>query len=485
MNPKLKELQERVIALKGQLEAPGADIAAISKSMADAQAEFNTLAEAEKTAQAVAKTLAEIAADNEPDHSGTHAAHTPAPVAKTGGVTTDLGNPAHLLKFQTDVIKAWAGGHNDKTPFSMGRLTDKHINAFNGMVLSEKQITLPKFMTDLMLGCDDTGRQFTKETSKQYRDTLREVTKALSTADTTGYSTDSGVGDMIPSNFFGELQEEPLNFCNLVEKSRRFPCTNGNITIPVVDYSAGPFGGVAVGTMATEITAPTATSPYFKTVTLNAKPHGALVQVSLRAIRNSGIDVVGMLTNYLRGAALYRMSKEFMAGTGESNLMAQGVVGATGVNVPVRVTVNQIVKTDLLSCIYAVNERLRTNAQFIIADAGIKYLEAIDRATADARPLFSEDPSKTMYPKLLGYAWESQNFDNLSNTSNLATLGTVGDCIFGNWQNYGYGVEQDITLTRSDDFAFSTGLATFRLELAFSGAPIHARAFATLKATTT
>ncbi|HPS03082.1 MAG TPA: phage major capsid protein, partial [Candidatus Sumerlaeota bacterium] len=409
MNPKLKELQDQVATLTKQLEAPGADIEAISKSISTAQTQFKMIAEAEKASQDIAKTMQTITADNTPATQNIHVAFQPEhnPNREVTKTTTDLGNETHRFAIEASVLRGFFGADRDH-PFQLRNVTEKGLNVMGNRIRSEKSIALPGYFSDLIAGQTPDGAPVSKQTIRGMDDTLREVSKAVTSADTTGYSTDSGAGNLRPNGFIPELQELPVTFADLVPKCTRFPAAGGNCIIPMNDYSAGRFAGVKAGTMATEITQPTATTPYFTTRTLHTQPHGAFAQVSNYAIKRSGVDIIGVLTNSLRNAARYRMSKEIMAGTGESNLMAAGVVGYSGVTTPVRVTANQVVRADLIKVIGTMPKRLRDGAEFLIADAVDLYLQGIVKGTADATPLYTESVQTSLVSRLSGYPWESQ-----------------------------------------------------------------------------
>ena len=63
---------------------------------------------------------------------------------------------------------------------------------------------------------------------------------------------------------------------------------------------------------------------------------------------------------------------------------------------------------------------------------------------------------------------------------NGAALGQRGDVIYGNWMNYGVAIDNDITIDRSDHFAFDTGLITFRMHSYIGGQALGPDAFSVL-----
>lgn len=260
-------------------------------------------------------------------------------------------------------------------------------------------------------------------------------------------------GNTVPTDFLNRLYD----FLEVFSGMRRTGATilttssGASLQIPKV-ASHGTAAIVGEGSALAEA------DPTFGQVTLLDWKYGELLQLSNELLTDTGVDVLGFVAKDM-GRALGRITDtDYFSGTGSSK--PQGVVGqyATGVTCQASAT-GLPSYTNLVDHVYNINEEYRANgAKWLFRDQTVGKLRTILDTTG--RPIWSPgvvtagmtDGTPDM---LLGYPIVTDpNFSAMS--SNIA-IGAFGD--FSGFYIRDVG---SIRVERSDDFAFSSDLVTFR-----------------------
>lgn len=274
----------------------------------------------------------------------------------------------------------------------------------------------------------------------------REVRDLLKVASASG-------GYTVPTDFLNKLYD----FLEVYSGMRRTGATiittasGASLQIPKV-ASHGTAAIVGEGSALAENDAT------FGQVTLLDWKYGELLQLSNELLTDTGVDVLGFVAKDM-GRALGRVTDTaYFSGTGSSQ--PQGVIGqyATGVTGQASAT-GLPSYTNLVDTVYSVNELYRMNgAKWLFRDQTVGKLRTILDTTG--RPIWSPGVvtagmTDGTPDTLMGYPIVTDpNFSAMS--SNIA-IGAFGD--FSGFYIRDVG---SIRVERSDDFAFSSDLVTFR-----------------------
>jgi HK97 family phage major capsid protein len=328
----------------------------------------------------------------------------------------------------------------------------------------------------------DEDRNRLIPTGKSHRDALsktksknfgarlpRTFAKVMLSTDTTEYSTDSGTGVLRDDPLIAQLLQMPVAMPNLFQLCRKIVTTAGRATIPVLDQpNGGNFGGVAHTWKASEGLTKGETFPYFTDFNITTDELSSWTEMNLTAISRSVIDLTAEVVRLLRDAAHYEWSRVILNGSGTNQ--PTGIVDYSGINSVTRNAAGAVSWVDLVGLIYAVSQGNRQGSQFVLDDSVEQDL--MGQEDADGKPLFTASVASTIVAKLAG-----RNYIAHEHTP---ALGTAGDIVFGNWNQYMFAIEEDITIARSDEAEFKKGNVVFRMISFVGGKPIQPTAFAQL-----
>lgn len=450
------------LADKLQAESDGAKAADIRKNIDAKRAAFAQVREELDLARDLQRTQAYVAqakAEAAPDMAGKNL------------------NPANppASQGQADVVSDKDSDARAKTGFFLTYCA-KGMNALAGRA-AEAILAGPRFS-----GVDASGLlvQVPAQISNRLINTVGA--KTMLSTDSTGYSTDSGSANLRPlTQWMPELIREPVYESMILDRVRRIPAGNGKISYPKLDSTAGPYGGVQFTWKATEGLDKGETEPAFALWESTTTELSGWTAVSEANLRRSQIDLEGLLTEIFRGACRYEWSSKIVHGTGTNQPM--GILADTSVNGVTRQSAGTVEYKDLVSLAYAVKKGLRTGAMFYVEDSAEHELQ--DQVDSLGRPLFTPTVADGIRDRLIGYPYDVHNFVDMSGAGvneALVDVGELGDVFFGNPIFYGFGVEQDMAIARSEHAEFKKGLIVFRLICFVGGKPLIPAAFSRLKA---
>jgi len=228
-----------------------------------------------------------------------------------------------------------------------------------------------------------------------------------------------------------------------------------NLQIPsLAQYSTAAITG--------EGTAIAESDPIFGSfITLGAYKFSFLVQLSTELIEDSGVDILSFLANEVGNELGFRVNSSLTVGTGTNQpkgLMACTTLGVTG-----STAVSGVFTADnLIDLVYSVDTAGRrlpgTGFQMNAASIG-KMRKLKDTAGNYVfQPALSADANDL----LLGYPV----FENPAIVDTGVGAKSVA---FGHLPSYFVRQVGGVKLDRSDDFAFSAGLVTFRATMRVDG----------------
>lgn len=263
--------------------------------------------------------------------------------------------------------------------------------------------------------------------------------------------------ELVPQGFYDVLQRKleyagPMTMEDVVTVLRT---ESGNdIKVPVESSRSAATATAEAATFAES-------DPQFTTLTLRAHKYGALVQVSAELLNESGIDLVGYLTDQFAVAIGTAVNYALTLGGGTTE--PAGIVPGAGAGKTGSTAVaGAFSANDLIDLAHAVDSAYarRPKAGFMLNRASLGAV----RKLQDGGGNYIYNPVISGPDQLLGFPI----FEN----PDMAAIGTgVKSVLFGDFGAYhtrivGTGVE----VARSDDFAFANDLVTFRATIRLDGA---------------
>ncbi len=263
----------------------------------------------------------------------------------------------------------------------------------------------------------------------------------------------SSTGSPVPTSFYDQVLLLARFVGPMLETSTILNTAGGeNLQIPsLATYSSGTAfaESVAIGE----------SDPEFNNfVTLSAYKYSFLTQVSRELVEDAGVDILGFLAQQVGNAMGYSVNEALTIGTG--TIQPNGIVtraGSAVTGTSLNPTADNLI--DLVYSIDTAGRRLpgtgfQMNSSSIanvrkLKDGAGQYLFA-PSLSADARDL------------LLGYPI-------FENPSMATAASAVKPVIFGHLPSYYVRQVGGLKLDRSDDFAFSNDLVTFRATFRVDG----------------
>jgi HK97 family phage major capsid protein len=260
-------------------------------------------------------------------------------------------------------------------------------------------------------------------------------------------------GSPVPTSFYDQVLLLARFVGPMLETSTILNTAGGeNLQIPsLATYSSGTAfaESIAIGE----------SDPTFNNfVTLSAYKYSFLTQVSRELVEDAGVDILGFLAQQVGNAMGYSVNEALTIGTG--TVQPNGIVtraGSAVTGTSLNPTADNLI--DLVYSIDTAGRRLpgtgfQMNSSSIanvrkLKDGAGQYLFA-PSLSADARDL------------LLGYPI-------FENPSMATAASAVKPVIFGHLPSYYVRQVGGLKLDRSDDFAFSSDLVTFRATFRVDG----------------
>jgi HK97 family phage major capsid protein len=195
-------------------------------------------------------------------------------------------------------------------------------------------------------------------------------------------------------------------------------------------------------------------------VTLNAWKYGVLTQVSNELLADSGVDILGFVAEDTARAIARVTDTDYVTGSGSSK--PKGIISTQPVGATAQTGSTGIPSVgNIIDLVYSVNPIARQGAQFFTLDTNVAKIRKI--LDTDGRPVWQPSVEVGSPDNLLGYP--------IVEDPNVAAFGTAGGTAiaFGNFRGYYIRDVGSLRFERSDEFAFSSDLVTFRTVLRTDG----------------
>jgi HK97 family phage major capsid protein len=324
-----------------------------------------------------------------------------------------------------------------KTISEMKETTEREERAMEAMRGFENQVR-PVETAKVSSTDEDALRSLAKGEIRSYE--FRDVTK-------------SSTGAPVPTSFYNQVLLLARTVGPMLETSTVLNTASGeNLQIPsLATYSVGSVTseGSTIGE---------SDNTFNSFVTLGAYKYSFLTQVSRELVEDSGVDILGFIAQNVGNSLGFNVNAALTTGTG--TVQPFGIVNRAGSGVTgtaIAATADNII--DLVYSVDTAGRRLpgtgfQMNANSI---AGVRKLK--DNA---GQYLFAPSLSADANDMLLGYPI----FENPA----MANAGSAAkSIIFGHLPSYYVRSVGGIKLDRSDDFAFSDDLVTFRATFRVDG----------------
>ena len=309
---------------------------------------------------------------------------------------------------------------------------------------------------EAMRGMENQARPV-EELAKEKNDA--DAIRALARGEIRSYNfekrdiTKGSTGSPVPTSFYDQVILLARTVGPMLETSTILNTASGeNLQIPSLStYS--------VGTVTTEGNAIAESDPVFNSFrTLSAYKYSFLTQVSRELVEDAGIDILSFLAVQTGNALGFAINEGLTTGTG--TVQPNGIVTRAGsalTGTSLNPTADNLI--DLVYSVDTVGRRLpgtgfQMNATSI---ANVRKLK-----DGQGQFLFTPALSADTNDLLLGYSI-------FENPAMATAASAVKPVIFGNLPSYYVRSVGGIKLDRSDDFAFSNDLITFRATARYDG----------------
>jgi HK97 family phage major capsid protein len=192
----------------------------------------------------------------------------------------------------------------------------------------------------------------------------------------------------------------------------------------------------------------------FGQATLNAWKYGVLTQVSNELLTDTGIDMLGFIARDTAQAIARITDTDYVTGSGSSK--PKGIISTQAVGATAQTASTGVPSYgNLVDLVYSVNPQARAlGAYWFTLDTNAAKIRRITDTTG--RPLWEPTLTAGEPDRLLGYPMVLD--------PNVAAFATAGGThmAFGNFSSYYIRDVASVRFERSDDFAFSSDLVTFR-----------------------
>jgi HK97 family phage major capsid protein len=263
----------------------------------------------------------------------------------------------------------------------------------------------------------------------------------------------SSTGSPVPTSFYDRIIMLARYVGGPLETSTIINTAGGeNLQIPSqATYSSGTAfaEGSAIGE----------SDPTFNSfVTLGAYKYSFLTQISRELVEDAGVDILGFLAEQTGNALGYSVNTALTTGTG--TVQPTGIVTAAGSGVAgtsLNPTADNLI--DLVYSIDTAGRRL-PGAGFMMNSASIANVRKLKDGAGQY--LFSPSLGADQRDLLLG-------FPIFENPAMASAASAAKPVLFGHLPSYMVRQVGGIKLDRSDDFAFSNDLITFRATFRVDG----------------
>ena len=266
----------------------------------------------------------------------------------------------------------------------------------------------------------------------------------------------SSTGAPVPTSFYDNVVLLARKIGPLLETSTIINTAGGeNLQIPSVS-------AYSTGTVSSEAAAIGESDPTFNAFkTLSAYKYSFLTQISREMVEDAGVDILGFLSQNVGNALGFAVNGALTTGTGTTQ--PTGIVTAAGSGITGSTAVSGAFTADnLIDLVYSVDTvgRQLPGTGFMMNAKSIGAVRKLKDTAGNY--VFSPALSADKRDLILGY----EVYENPGMADPATSAKSV---VFGHLPSYFVRTVGGIKLDRSDDFAFSQDLISFRATMRVDG----------------
>ena len=259
----------------------------------------------------------------------------------------------------------------------------------------------------------------------------------------------TGGGNTVPTSFVNSLREHIIENSGVLSAGPTVLNTTGGETIEVPTTTA-----FTTGTLEGEGDAIAESDPAFAKRSLGAYKYGAVIQVSRELIDDTGVDLLGFIARQAGRGIGNSLGAALVTGTGSSQ--PAGVVTGSTEGVEGADSAAGVFTADnLIDLYFSVigGYRASTSAAWLMDDTTL----------AAVRKLKDQNDQYLWVPGLSQSAGDTILSKPVYTDPNVADVAaTAKSVVFGDFSAYYVRLAGGVRFERSDDFAFTNDLVTFK-----------------------
>jgi HK97 family phage major capsid protein len=287
-----------------------------------------------------------------------------------------------------------------------------------------------------------------------------DVIRSMARGETRGYTFEqrdvvkTSTGSPVPTSFYNQVIEQARLVGPMLETSTTLRTAGGeNLQIPSQ-------AGWSTAAITGEGTAIAESDPTFNSfITLGAYKYSFLVQLSRELIEDSGVDILAFLATQTGNALGFKVNNDLTVGTGSAQ--PNGIVTAASSAVTGTASGPTFTADNLIDLAYSLDGSARrlpgVGWMMNTASLGVVRKLKDNNGAYIFSPALADGNDRVLsYPV----------YENPAMASNASATKSV---IFGHLPSYYVRMAGGLRLDRSDDFAFSADLVTFRASMRVDG----------------
>ena len=306
----------------------------------------------------------------------------------------------------------------------------------------------------------------TREISGQVRPTAKavstdaDVLRSMARGETRSFTfeqrdvTKASTGAPVPTSFYDQVIAQARLVGPMLDTSTVLRTAGGeNLQIPSQ-------AGWSTAAITAEGSAISESDPTFNSfITLGAYKYSFLVQLSRELIEDSGVDILSFLATQTGNAIGFAVNNALTVGTGTTQ--PKGVVAAAGSGVLGTVAGGLFTADNLIDLAYSLDGAARRLP-------GVGWM--MNTASLGAVRKLKDTAGYYIFsPALADGNDQVLNFPVYENPAMASQASAAKSVLFGHLPSYYVRMAGGLRLDRSDDFAFSADLVTFRATMRVDG----------------
>lgn len=287
-----------------------------------------------------------------------------------------------------------------------------------------------------------------------------DVIRSMARGETRGYTFEqrdvvkTSTGSPVPTSFYNQVIEQARLVGPMLETSTTLRTAGGeNLQIPSQ-------AGWSTAAITGEGTAISESDPTFNSfITLSAYKYSFLVQLSRELIEDSGVDILAFLATQTGNALGFKVNNDLTVGSGSSQ--PNGIVTAASSAVTGTTSGPTFSADNLIDLAYSLDGAARRLP-------GVGWMMNTSSLGA-VRKLKDNNGAYIFSPALADGNDRVLSYPVFENPAMASNASATKSVIFGHLPSYYVRMAGGLRLDRSDDFAFSADLVTFRASMRVDG----------------